>query len=147
MAQIGPDDGIQYDGFGIGNDALLVKEILFRIASGLPVYGIAPPPQLLIHGIDDKIVNYNKMALGRWGLFGSKSLVDKVFTKQGFTYSIYRYVGHTHDMAANFVPTWDLQKRFLEHCVIGGEAVVIDATVDDPAMPLWKDFSLGDLYK
>jgi predicted esterase len=116
-------------------------------SSGLPVYGIAPPPQLLIHGIDDKIVNYNKMALGRWGLFGSKSLVDKVFAKQGFTYSIYRYVGHTHEMASHMVQTWDLQKRFLEKCVMAGQAVVIDETIDDPAMPTWKNFTLNDLYK
>lgn len=115
--------------------------------SGTPVYGVAPPPQLLFHGIEDKIVNYDKMGFGRWGMYGSKFLVDKVFAPNGYAYSVYRYVGHTHDMAANFVPTWDLQKRFLEHCVIGGEAVVIDATVDDPAMPLWKNLSLTDLYK
>lgn len=115
--------------------------------SGVPVYGIAPPPQLLFHGIEDKIVNYDKMGLGRWGMFGSKFLVDKVFGPNGYVYSFYRYVGHTHDMAANFVPTWPLQESFLEDCVIGEKALVIDATVDDPAMPLWKAFTLGDLYK
>ncbi len=115
--------------------------------SGLPVYTVAPPPQLLFHGTDDKIVNYDKMGFGRWGMYGSKSLVEKVLSKNGYAYSIYRYVGHTHDMAANFVPTWELQKQFLEQSVINGQAVVLDATVDDPAMPVWKNFSLGDLYK
>lgn len=115
--------------------------------TGVPSYDIAPPPQLLIHGIDDKIVNYDKMALGKWGLFGSRSLVGKVYSKMGYTYSVYRFVGHTHDMASHFVPTWDLQKRFLERCVIPGRAVVIDETVDDPAIPVWKNFTLDDLYK
>jgi len=115
--------------------------------SGLPSYGTPPPPQLLIHGIDDKIVNYNKMALGRWGMFGSKSLVEKVYAPAGYTYSIYRYIGHTHEMASHLIPTWDLQKRFLEQCVIPERAVIIDETIDDPAMPTWKKFTLDDLYK
>ena len=115
--------------------------------SGLPAYTVAPPPQLLFHGIEDRIVNYDKMGFGRWGMYGSKSLVEKVFAPQGFAYSIYRYVGHTHDMASNFVPTWELQKQFLEQSVIREQAVVLDATVDDPAMPLWKNFSLNDLYQ
>lgn len=114
---------------------------------GTPAYEVAPPPQLLFHGIEDRIVNYDKMGFGRWGMYGSKYLVDKVFEPNDYVYSVYRYVGHTHDMAANFVPTWALQKSFLEACVIGGQALTVDATVDDPAMPLWKNFSLDDLYK
>lgn len=115
--------------------------------SGLPSYGTPPPPQLLIHGIDDKIVNYKKMAFGRWGMFGSKTLVEKVYAPAGYSYSFYRYVGHTHEMASHLIPTWDLQKRFLEKCVIPERAVVIDETIDDPAMPTWKKFTLDDLYK
>ena len=116
-------------------------------SSGLPVYMQAPPPQLLIHGIDDKIVNYNKIAFGRWGLFGSKSLVDKVFAPAGYSYSIYRYIGRTHEMASHMFQTWHLQKRFLEKCVMAGQAVVIDETINDPAMPTWKKFTLEELYK
>lgn len=115
--------------------------------SGIPKYAAAPAPQLLFHGTDDKIVNYDKMAFGRRGMYGSNSLVDKVYAKNGYTYCIYRYAGHTHDMAANMVPTWPIQKEFLETNVIKGVARTIDATVDDPDMPLWKGFSLGDLYK
>ena len=115
--------------------------------SGLPSYGIAPPPQLLFHGTDDKIVNYNSMGFGRWGMYGSNALVDKVLARQGYSYSFYSYVGHTHDMASNLVQTWPQQKQFLEQSVIGGHAVILDATVDDPSMPLWKNFSLDDIYK
>ena len=115
--------------------------------SGLPSYAIAPPPQLLIHGIDDKIVNYNKMAFGRWGMFGTNSLVEKVYAPAGYSYSVYRYIGHTHEMASHMVQTWHLQQRFLEKCVMAGQAVVIDETINDPAMPTWKKFTLNDLYK
>ena len=115
--------------------------------SGMPSYAVAPPPQLLFHGTEDKIVNYDKTAFGRHGMYGSSALVEKVFARQGYTYSIYRYVGHTHDMAANLVPTWPQQRRFLEDCVTGGRSLVIDATVDDPAMPLWDNLTLGDIYK
>ena len=115
--------------------------------TGIPSYGTAPSPQLLFHGTEDRIVNYNKMAFGRFGMFGSKSLVEKVFAKNGYTYCFYRYSGHSHDMASNMVPTWPEQKEFLETNVIKGVARTVDATVDDPAMPLWKNFTLNDLYK
>lgn len=115
--------------------------------SGIPRYAIAPPPQLLIHGIDDKIVNYNKMAFGRWGMFGTRSLVERVYAPAGYSYSVYRYIGHTHEMAAHMVQTWHLQERFLEKCVMAGQAVVIDETINDPAMPTWGKFTLNDLYK
>ena len=115
--------------------------------TGLPKYKAAPGPQLLFHGTEDRVANYNKTAFGRYGIFGSKSLVEKVLAKNGYTYCFYRYTGHYHDMASNLVPTWPLQKEFLETNVIKGIARTVDATVDDPKMPVWKPFTLDDLYK
>ena len=50
-------------------------------------------------------------------------------------------------MAANYVPTWPLQKRFLEENVIKGVRRSVDAMVDDPSMPKWFSVSLDDIYK
>ena len=115
--------------------------------SGVPSYGIAPPPQLLFHGTADGAVNYDKTSFGSWGMFGSSALVDKVFAPKGYVYQIWRYIGHSHDMASNLVPTWDIQKRFLEVNVVAGKPLVIDCSIDDPTMPVLYDITLDDIYK
>lgn len=115
--------------------------------SGVPSYAVAPPPQLLFHGTADGAVNYDKTSFGRWGMYGSSALVERVFAKKGYVYSIYRYVNHSHDMAANLVPTWPVQKSFLEQCVISDKPLVMDVTLDDPDMPVLESITLGDIYK
>ena len=116
--------------------------------SGKPVYKRTPCPQLLIHGTKDGAVAYDKMGFGRWGMFGSSYLVEKVLAPSGYTYQIYRYVDHSHDMAANMLANWPEEKRFLEVSVMGGQRLVVDSTVDDPTMPAWKSVSvtLDDIY-
>ena len=114
--------------------------------SGKPEYRRTPCPQLLIHGTKDGAVAYDKMGFGRWGMFGSSYLVEKVLAPAGYTYQIYRYVGHSHDMAANMLANWPEEKRFLEVAVMGGKALTIDSTVDDPTMPVWQSVTLDDIY-
>ena len=117
--------------------------------SGVPSYGTPPPPQLLFHGTADGAVNYEKTAFGSRGFYGSSALVKDVFEKKGYTYCIYRYKDHSHDMAANMVATWPEQQLFLERNVVKGLARTIDAFVDDPAIPVMKSISVGvkDIYK
>ena len=116
--------------------------------SGKPSYKRTPCPQLLIHGTKDGAVAYDKMGFGRWGMFGSSYLVEKVLKPAGYTYQIYRYVGHSHDMAANMLANWPEEKRFLEVSVMGRKPLVIDCTVDDPTMPVLRSASvtLDDIY-
>ncbi|MBQ6761192.1 MAG: alpha/beta hydrolase [Bacteroidales bacterium] len=116
--------------------------------SGKPEYKRAPCPQLLIHGTEDGAVAYEKMGFGRWGMFGSSYLVEKVLEPAGYPYQIYRYVGHTHDMAANMMANWPEEKRFLEVSVMGGNKLVIDCTINDPTMPVLGSASvtLDDIY-
>ena len=116
--------------------------------TGLPKYGTPPPPQLLIHGTKDGAVTYEKLAFFNLGYFGSSSLVRDVFSKHGYPYCIYRYVNHGHDMAGNMVATWPEQRLFLERNVTLGLNRIIDATVDDPAIPVHKALSLSfkDIY-
>ena len=114
--------------------------------TGKPAYRRRPCPQLLIHGTRDGAVAYNKMGFAKWGMFGSSYLADKVLKPAGFDYQIYRYVGHTHDMAANMMANWPEEKRFLEVSVIGGKPLVMDCTLEDPQMPVWQSVSLDDIY-
>ena len=114
--------------------------------SGKPEYRRTPCPQLLIHGTKDGAVAYDKIGFGRWGMFGSSYLVEKVLAPAGYTYQIYRYVDHSHDMAANMLANWPEEKRFLEVSVMGGKALTIDSTVDDPTMPVWQSVTLDDIY-
>ena len=114
--------------------------------SGKPEYKRTPCPQLLIHGTEDGAVAYDKMGFGRWGMFGSSYLVEKVLAPAGYVYQFYRYVGHTHDMAANMMANWPEEKRFLEVSVMGKKPLILDCTLDDPTMPAWESVSLDDIY-
>ena len=114
--------------------------------SGKPAYKRAPCPQLLIHGTADGAVEYDRMGFGRWGMYGSSFLADKVLKPAGYVYQIYRYVDHTHDMASNMLANWPEEKRFLEVSVIGGKPLTIDCTIDDPMMPVYRGYTLDDIY-
>ena len=116
--------------------------------SGKPAYKRTPCPQLLIHGTKDGAVAYEKMGFGRRGMFGSSYLVENVLKPAGYTYQIYRYVGHSHDMSANMMANWPEEKRFLEAAVMGKNKLVIDCTIDDPTMPVIgaASVTLDDIY-
>ena len=114
--------------------------------TGKPAYKRAPCPQLLIHGTKDGAVTFTKMGFSRWGMFGSSYLVEDVLQPAGYTYQFYRYVGHSHDMAANMMANWPEEKRFLEVSVIGGKPLTIDCTIDDPDMPVWHGYTLDEIY-
>ena len=88
------------------------------------------------------------MGFGRRGMFGSSYLVENVLKPAGYTYQIYRYVDHSHDMAANMLANWPEEKRFLEVSVMGKNKLVIDSTVDDPTMPVlgFASVTLDDIY-
>ena len=116
--------------------------------TGKPKYARTPCPQLLIHGTADGAVQYEKMGLGRRGMYGSSYLVKNVFSPAGYIYHIYRYVDHSHDMAANMMANWPEEKRFLEKAVMGRKPLVIDCTISDPDMPVISAASvtLDDIY-
>ncbi|MBR1574522.1 MAG: alpha/beta hydrolase [Bacteroidales bacterium] len=114
--------------------------------TGLPKYDIDPCPHLLFHGTSDGAVTYDKTAFGKYGMFGSSFLVDKVFSKKDYVYNFYRYPGHTHDIAGNFFDTWPEQQRFLEN-LLAGNPRIVDATIIDPSMMTWEqNITLDKIY-
>lgn len=114
--------------------------------TGKPKYNRTPAPQLLVHGDRDGAVAYNKMAFGKFGMYGSSALVKDVFAKKGYVYHFYRYLGHSHDMAGNMEYMMKEQFRFLEEEVMLGRGRVIDIAVNDPGMHVGAEINLGNIY-
>ncbi|MBR4757133.1 MAG: alpha/beta hydrolase, partial [Bacteroidales bacterium] len=102
---------------------------------GVPSYKTAPAPTAFFHGTDDKIVNYKQIHVLKWGMFGADRLA-RIFRKNGYTYNIYRYEGHSHEIASTFIKTFPEQIRFLEANVIRENARIVDSTIDDPEIPM-----------
>lgn len=113
--------------------------------SGVPKYDRAPCPTLFMHGTDDQTVQYSKTQVMKLGMWGS-DILDDVYRKEGYPFCIYRFAGHAHDIADNFVALWPFQKYFLEQNIILGKNVHIDAYVDDPNIPKWEAATLDSLY-
>lgn len=113
---------------------------------GYVKYPVAPCPQLLIHGTLDETVVYDQIRFLNWRLCGSSALAS-IFAKNGFVYNIWRFSGHTHDMAGNMLATWSMQEKFLEEAVIKGSRYIIDCTISDPSIPTWPTITLDSLYK
>lgn len=101
---------------------------------GKPRYATPPAPTAFFHGTDDKIVDYKKIHILKWGIFGSNNLV-KTFKRNGYTYNIYRYKGHMHEIANSMSYTFPEQLRFLETVVTRGVTRSVDVTVEDPEVP------------
>ena len=102
-------------------------------SEGKPVYKNVPCPQLLMHGTKDRIVQYSKLHVGRWGLFGTSSLAG-ILQKKGAVAQILRYLDHGHDISAHMAGLWPEEKRFLEETIMLGKPVRIDAMIDDPSL-------------
>ena len=81
-------EGFRFAGVMSFSGAILSRE-------GMPGYSQTPSPTAFFHGTADKVVNYKKMKVFNWAFAGSDKLV-KIFKKNGYTYNIYRYQGHTH---------------------------------------------------
>lgn len=109
-------------------------------------YAQTPAPTLFMHGTADKIVPYNKIALFKNRFVGSSALV-KDFEKNGYNYNIYRFEGNQHEIASAFVRTFPEQLRFLETNVIKGEKRIVDTSVSDPSIKIWKINSISEIYK
>ena len=109
-------------------------------------YKKEPAHTLMFHGTDDKIVFYKGVNLFNWHFAGTHRLT-KIFEKNGYVYNTYRYKGHQHDVAASMTSTLREQIQFLEENIILGQRRIIDATLDDPGVPVLDMVSnLNELY-
>lgn len=103
---------------------------------GRPKYATPPAPTLFYHGTKDKIVAYNKFAIFRKGMYGTKSLV-KVFKKKEFPFMVVRYEGLKHKVAS--FTRFEAQDQicdFVDMAVSGNFHNEIDLTVRDKELQL-----------
>lgn len=91
-------------------------------------------PMLLLHGTEDKLVNYKQIAFFNLGFYGSDRIAERL-GKYGCSYCIMRYPGHGHEIASIMGMTVEYQDAFIRQFVMDGKDIVIDATVTDPEIP------------
>lgn len=114
--------------------------------SGAPDFENAPCPLLLFHGTADKAVAYKHYGIFGKGIWGSDFLAGRL-SKKGYPHCIYRFKDRTHDVAAYHMVLWELERQFLEECVMAGHVKTLDAFVDDTSLPSWGSLSMEDIYK
>lgn len=114
--------------------------------SGAPDFKDAPCPLLLFHGTADKAVAYKHYGIFGKGIWGSDFLAGRL-SKKGYPHCIYRFKDRTHDVAAYHMVLWELERQFLEECVMAGHVKTLDAFVDDTSLPSWGSLSMEDIYK
>ena len=103
-------------------------------------FGREAPPIMLLHGTEDKLVNYKQVAFFNLGFYGSHRIAERL-EKSGSVYCIFRYPGHGHEIASIMGQTVPMQDAFIKENVIDGKRTVIDATVNSPGIPSGKGMS------
>ena len=99
---------------------------------GAPKFKTTPCPILFFHGLNDNAVAYKHYGAFGKGMWGS--------SYYGGNYCIYRFKNRAHDVAAYINLLWSEEQAFLEKNVMQGDRRIVDALVDDPALPVWKEW-------
>lgn len=99
---------------------------------GKPKYLSHPPaPTMMFHGMDDKLVFYNKLQIFNLGMFGSSALTKR-FEKFNYPYWTIRYRDMGHEIAE--IPM-DIHipeiTAFISEFVFNKRHLKIDATIKD----------------
>lgn len=108
----------------------------------------APAPTLFLHGMEDKLVNYNKTAFFRVRFSGSNDLV-KQFKKNGWPFKIMRFEDEGHGVANYMIKNYDDVIWFIDNMVFGKKRYQIDETIYDPEriVSRWDRTTPGSVYK
>lgn len=94
-------------------------------------YAQAPAPTLFYHGTADRVVEYNKLQVGRIGFFGSKPLAE-LFAAKGYPHRIRRFTGLGHEVCEFGNSEVDDAVYFIENWVRRGARWSSDETFHDP---------------
>lgn len=125
-AEILPDD-FRYAGLMSFSGGILSRQ-------GKLKFSRETSPMLLLHGTEDRLVNYKQIAFFNLGFYGSDRIAERL-GKYGCNYCIMRYPGHGHEIASIMGMTVEYQDAFIRQFVMDGKDIVIDATVTDPEIP------------
>ena len=107
-------------------------------------FGTNMCPTALFHGTADTMVPYDKISFLRLHFDGSNQLA-KQLVKDGKSFRIYRYTGNGHEISVAMPHIMDQILPFLEEDVIKKAGSSVDATVDNPDIPV-PDWAMDD-YK
>lgn len=125
-------DGFRYAGLMAFSGGILSRH-------GKLKFNRQTSPVLMLHGTDDKLVNYSQIRFFNLGFFGSDKIADRL-SGYGCRHWILRYPGHGHEIANIMGMTVDIQDAFIKS-IMDGSMANVDATVSDPAVPSGKGSS------
>lgn len=115
---------------------------------GAPKFKTPPCPILFFHGLNDNAVAYKHYGAFGKGMWGSSYYAAQL-AKKGGNYCIYRFKNCAHDVAAYFNLLLQEEQAFLEKNVMQGDCRIVDALIDDPALPVskeWGKMTPQDMY-
>ena len=95
---------------------------------GKPKYKLHDPaPTMLLHGTDDNLVIYDKIAFFNRRLSGSNDLV-KVFKKNHYPHQIIRFKGERHGVAARMMDNYEQMMWFVDNFIDQEKDYEMDGT-------------------
>ena len=115
--------------------------------NGALKYNVTPPPAMLFHGMDDKLVVYDKIRLFNKGFYGSNHIA-KVYKKHDYPYYMYREEKMGHEIS--YRPMQDNIPEilwFLEEYVINKKPYQVEKTFNNMKRIRTLDVTPKDLYK
>ena len=110
-------------------------------------YETPPAPTLLMHGTEDKIVNYKSFGLPLSSkLFGARK-IDKAMDRQDIPHWFLSYDGKGHEVASWMPGSVDLFCAFVDQ-TLDGHISTLDARIDDPTLlpNRWTGMTILQLY-
>ena len=140
MAKILPDD-FNYAGVMSFAGAIFDNHNPLRFAK-------EPCPLLLLHGTEDKLVPYKKIAVFNL-CFGGTDAVIKALKKAGWKYTAYRYAYRGHEVSTYQEYCLDKEIEFMESKVMRKSDISGDILINDPSSPspAWGRTKPSALYK
>ena len=107
-----------------------------------------PAPTLLFHGMEDKIVPYHQIAVGKRGLYGANSIVKRL-DKFSYPYCVYRFLGLGHEVCMGGPKTPEEFNLFVSEYIAAARELFKDITFRDASIRSSKFtyLTLRDIYK
>lgn len=106
-----------------------------------------PCPIMLLHGTSDKIVFYNGLQFFNFCFAGSK-MIAKALKKEGRNYNFLKFTERNHEIAGCMREELPEMLNFLENNVITGNRRIVEAEIDNQAIPTpeWAKKGFSSLY-
>lgn len=106
-----------------------------------------PAPTMMLHGTEDKLVNYKQIKVFNVGFFGSSKLVKR-FEKYEYPYYMVRFNNLGHEVAARMFDDFEKSMWFIENYIVKGKNIYRDDFIDDRSIKRQKFGSAkpSDLY-